>query len=149
MAKGAATIPDWGSAISYFAERVPKECQWHVYLLVQLTSDHEYLKRQVLPRLLASSTQSLLPCRVRCSQIHGPGTILVGDAAHAVTPIGGQGCNAALEDGLVLDQVLTESGSSSNFLGLLKNWYIPPWGLPYVTLSAIVSWKPPWLPVSY
>lgn len=51
--------------------------------------------------------------RVRCTQIHGPSTILLGDAAHAVTPIGGQGCNAALEDGLVLDQVLQSSGTPS------------------------------------
>ena len=53
-------------------------------------------------------------CRVRCTQIHGPGTILLGDAAHAVTPIGGQGCNAALEDGLVLDHVLQETGEPLN-----------------------------------
>lgn len=49
--------------------------------------------------------------RVRCSEIHGPGVVLVGDAAHAVTPIGGQGCNAALEDSLVLSQVLSDSGA--------------------------------------
>lgn len=59
-------------------------------------------------------------CRVRCSQIHGPGTILVGDAAHAVTPIGGQGCNAALEDGHVLDGVLAEAGESTLVYTCLK-----------------------------
>ena len=39
--------------------------------------------------------------------------ILLGDAAHAVTPIGGQGCNAALEDGVVLERVLAEAGTES------------------------------------
>ena len=49
-------------------------------------------------------------CRVRCSELHGPGVILVGDAAHAVTPIGGQGCNAALEDGSVLEAIVSKTG---------------------------------------
>lgn len=57
----------------------------------------------------------MLMGRVRCSELHGPGVILLGDAAHAVTPIGGQGCNAALEDAVVLDDVLSETGILSAF----------------------------------
>ena len=50
--------------------------------------------------------------RVQCSALHvPPGLILIGDAAHAVTPVGGQGCNSALEDCEVLDQVLERSGA--------------------------------------
>ena len=57
--------------------------------------------------------------------------ILLGDAAHAVTPIGGQGCNAALEDGVVLERVLAEAGTGllyfyveveSSVQGLLECW---------------------------
>ena len=55
--------------------------------------------------------------RVRCSQLHGPGTVLLGDAAHAVTPIGGQGCNSALEDCKVLGQVLEQTGEDLYDLG--------------------------------
>ncbi|KAK9819578.1 hypothetical protein WJX81_004976 [Elliptochloris bilobata] len=49
--------------------------------------------------------------RVRCSQLHGARTVLLGDAAHAVTPVGGQGANAALQDCEVLDRVLAECGN--------------------------------------
>lgn len=49
-------------------------------------------------------------CRVWCSQISGPSAVLLGDAAHAVTPVGGQGANAALEDCIFLDHILESTG---------------------------------------
>ncbi len=52
----------------------------------------------------------MLLCRVWCSKLTGPGVLLLGDAAHAVTPVGGQGANAALEDCLFLDGVLESTG---------------------------------------
>lgn len=46
---------------------------------------------------------------VICSHYHfGDSVLLVGDAAHAVSPIIGQGCSASLEDGLVFNQLLDE-----------------------------------------
>lgn len=56
-----------------------------------------------------------LPCssaagkRIRCSRLDGPGVLLLGDAAHAVTPVFGQGANSALESCKVLGEVLQEA----------------------------------------
>lgn len=46
---------------------------------------------------------------VRCSRYHQDGSVLlIGDAAHAVSSSIGQGCNAALEDVVLLDNLLNE-----------------------------------------
>lgn len=47
----------------------------------------------------------------RCSQMHGPGIVLLGDSAHAVTSGLGQGCNLALESVRVFGRVLRETES--------------------------------------
>ena len=46
--------------------------------------------------------------RIRCSQLHGPAVVLLGDAGHAVTPENGQGCNAAFEDVSILANLLDQ-----------------------------------------
>lgn len=51
--------------------------------------------------------------RVWCSRLTGPRVVLLGDAAHAVTPVGGQGANAALEDTLFLNDILESTGMST------------------------------------
>ena len=45
----------------------------------------------------------------RCSQMHGPAVVLLGDSAHAVTSGLGQGCNMALESVRVFGEVLREA----------------------------------------
>lgn len=49
--------------------------------------------------------------RLKCSQLHGPHVVLVGEAAHSVTSHDGQGCNAAMESVEVLGQVLDKVGN--------------------------------------
>jgi 2-polyprenyl-6-methoxyphenol hydroxylase-like FAD-dependent oxidoreductase len=46
------------------------------------------------------------PDSIKCSQLHGPRTVLIGDAAHCAAPVLGQGANAALEDVSVLVNTL-------------------------------------------
>ncbi|WGV23528.1 FAD-dependent oxidoreductase [Halotia branconii] len=46
---------------------------------------------------------------IRCNRYHqGNSVLLIGDAAHAVSSSIGQGCNAALEDVVLLNQLLDE-----------------------------------------
>ncbi len=77
--------------LTFFQENFP--------LFGQLMSEVEaedFLKRPV-GRVLT----------VRCDRFHDSDSILlIGDAAHAVSPSIGQGCNASLEDVLVFEQLL-------------------------------------------
>ena len=54
---------------------------------------------------------------LKCSKLHGPSTVLLGDAGHSVTPALGQGCAAALEDCVVFAQVTFDT--------LLASWCLP------------------------
>lgn len=46
---------------------------------------------------------------IRCSRYHyGDSVLIIGDAAHSVSASIGQGCNAALEDVVIIDQLLNE-----------------------------------------
>lgn len=62
----------------------------------------------------AAATPSPAGKRVRCSRLDGPGVLLLGDAAHAVTPVFGQGANSALESCKVLGSVLAEAGGDAS-----------------------------------
>jgi kynurenine 3-monooxygenase len=46
---------------------------------------------------------------IRCARYHqGDRLLILGDAAHAVSPSLGQGCNAAMEDVVIFDRILDE-----------------------------------------
>jgi 2-polyprenyl-6-methoxyphenol hydroxylase-like FAD-dependent oxidoreductase len=46
----------------------------------------------------------------RCRTWHRPGLLLIGDAAHPMSPVGGVGINYAIQDAVVAANVLSEGG---------------------------------------
>jgi 2-polyprenyl-6-methoxyphenol hydroxylase-like FAD-dependent oxidoreductase len=57
---------------------------------------------------LASQRASWPLSLSRAQSVHGPGWVLVGDAAHVVHPLAGQGLNLGLADVQVLSRVLAQ-----------------------------------------
>ena len=54
-----------------------------------------------------------LPDTICTTQLHGQSVVLIGDAAHCVTPILGQGANAALEDTAILADIMKASSTDA------------------------------------
>ncbi|CAB9520680.1 Kynurenine 3-monooxygenase [Seminavis robusta] len=94
-----ATMTEPHQVQDYFAQLSPEE-------LAFLVSDEE------ADALLNRPTATLLS--VRCSQLHTPHTLLLGDAAHAVSASCGQGCNAALQDVQVFCDTLAQQNHEWN-----------------------------------
>ena len=67
---------------------------------------------QMMPASEAAAFLARSPSRIltiRCNRYHhGDSVLIIGDAAHSVSPSIGQGCNAALEDVAILDGLLDE-----------------------------------------
>jgi kynurenine 3-monooxygenase len=67
---------------------------------------------QMMPTAEAEAFLARSPSRIltiRCNRYHhGDSVLIIGDAAHSVSPSIGQGCNAALEDVAILDELLDE-----------------------------------------
>jgi len=87
------------------------------------TEDARRLFRERIPRVLELTSDEKIaafaqrPCyhigqTLTCSQLHGGKAVLIGDAAAAFPPIG-QGVNAAMESGMVLDLCIGEAGHAA------------------------------------
>jgi 2-octaprenylphenol hydroxylase len=91
--------------------------------------DEEFLNRLQqsfegrLGHLRACSRRVAFPLRQRHAIDYvQPGLALVGDAAHTIHPLAGQGINLGLQDVAVLAQELLQSTSSPGDLALLKRY---------------------------
>ena len=65
---------------------------------------------------------------IKCSALRRHRTVLIGDAAHAVTPASGLGVNSALEDVAMLHQVCALSCTAATNaapLSVLPSWHVP------------------------
>ncbi|MCG7967939.1 MAG: UbiH/UbiF/VisC/COQ6 family ubiquinone biosynthesis hydroxylase [Candidatus Thiodiazotropha taylori] len=72
----------------------------------------------VLGSIQATGPRGLFPLRLEHADTYiQPGLALIGDAAHAMHPLAGQGVNLGLMDAMTLADVLTEAGTAGRSIG--------------------------------
>lgn len=68
--------------------------------------------------------QGMYACRtlrfITCSKLASGRALLVGDAAHAMSPNLGMGCNISLQDTLVIDEAIAAAGGDA---AAIAQWY--------------------------
>lgn len=72
--------------------------------------------RQEILQRAKNGALSKLPVVTFVNRLNGPRTILVGDAAHGVSPTLGSGCNMAVTDGKALDDALTAANGDVSLI---------------------------------
>lgn len=81
------------AVLRFFRQHFPEVGQW------MSASEAEAFLQRPSARILT----------IRCSRYHqGDSVLILGDAAHSVSPSIGQGCNAALEDAAIMNSLLDE-----------------------------------------
>ena len=81
------------AVLDYFAQKAPN------FRPLMTLEDAEALRQKTVSKIIT----------VKCDRLNIGGQILlIGDAAHAVSPSMGQGCNSSLQDVMIFAQVLDE-----------------------------------------
>lgn len=81
----------------------------HVKLLNESAPSLPGYARKAVIDLVQSKPQFYpMPSWTHLSQLHGPKTVLLGDAAHTMSPVLGQGLNSGMEDVAVFAQCLEQ-----------------------------------------
>jgi 2-octaprenylphenol hydroxylase len=114
-------------------------------------SDHEFLTELAksiefnLGELEAVSTRYSIPLRQRHAKTYvKPGIVLLGDAAHTIHPLAGQGVNLGFKDVKALSEILLEADKQSlevNNLILLKRYQRQRQGDNLLMMSAMEGFK--------
>ena len=82
------TLKNKEDVLGFFAEK------FSIFAKLMSEAEAEELLTRTVARVIT----------VRCDRFHeGDSILIIGNAAHAVSPSIGQGCNSALEDVLILD----------------------------------------------
>ncbi len=114
-------------------------------------SNHEFLTELTksiefnLGELEAVSTRYAIPLRQRHAKTYvKPGIVLLGDAAHTIHPLAGQGVNLGFKDVKALSEILLEADKQSlevNNLILLKRYQRQRQGDNLLMMSAMEGFK--------
>ncbi|MBJ2127701.1 FAD-dependent monooxygenase [Alteromonas sp. IB21] len=76
----------------------------------------------VLGTMVLETKRSAFPLTMRYArQWAKDGVVLIGDAAHTIHPLAGQGANLGMQDALVLAETLSNLNASGKDIGLYKN----------------------------
>jgi 2-octaprenylphenol hydroxylase len=72
----------------------------------------------VLGELVVAGERAVFPLKAQyASRYVAPGMALIGDAAHSIHPLAGQGANLGISDAAVLTKVLDEAVASGEYPG--------------------------------
>ena len=112
--RGPEGSPDDHPVVSlYWSQRVADHPRWLAAGLAAWKDEVHTFDPRIAPVLdqIEDASQLVLTRyrSVRMSRWHGDRVVFLGDAAHAMSPQLGQGCNLALWDAMVLADVLAEA----------------------------------------
>ncbi|KAL0030596.1 hypothetical protein WJX79_007832 [Trebouxia sp. C0005] len=99
----------------------------------------DYARKAVIELAQSKPDFYPMPSWTHLSQLHGPRTVLLGDAAHTMSPVLGQGLNAGLEDAAVFADCLQQHRGNVNTALLAYNTRRLPDVQAIMTVNEVVA----------